>query len=143
MTVTDLLQQDFGLLADLVGAHARARPDAPAVIDGPRTATYGQLDILLDRVAAGLQRAGIRPAETIAACASSSLEYVALFLGALRAGVAVSPLAPSSTPEQLVMMLNDCAARLVFLDDAVGELLAPVMDQIGAQRISLDGSSCG
>ena len=36
-----------------------------------------------------------------------------MFLGALRAGVAVSPLAPSSTPEQLRLMIDDCAALLL------------------------------
>ncbi|MFX8942077.1 AMP-binding protein, partial [Acinetobacter baumannii] len=73
----------------------------------------------------------------------SSIEYVATFLGGLRAGVAVSPLAPSSTPEQLVMMLEDCAAPLYFLDATVAADMASVLAQVKARRISLDGSDAG
>lgn len=143
MTIDALLEQDFGVLPALIAEHAKARPEALAVIDGERTLTYGELDALVNRVAAGLQRDGVKPTEAIAVCALSSLEYVATFLGGLRAGVAVSPLAPSSTPEQLVMMLEDCAAPLFFLDAGVAAQLAPVADQIKARRIALDGSSAG
>lgn len=75
MTYADLLEQDFGLLADLVAAHAAERSDALAVIDGERAATYCQLQTLVNRAAAGLQRDGLRPTQTIAICAASSLEY--------------------------------------------------------------------
>ncbi len=143
MTVDELVEQEFGVLTDLIAAHAVQTPDAAAVIDGERVTTYAELDALMDRVAAGLQRDGVKPTEAIAICAYSSLEYVATFCGALRAGVAVSPLAPSSTPEQLIMMLNDCGAPLYFLDESVAELMAPVADQIKAQRIALDGSPAG
>ena len=143
MTAEELLQRDFGVLPALIAAHAAARPDATAVIDGERRASYGELDAMMDRVAAGLQRDGVKPTEAIAICGLPSLDYLAVFLGALRAGVAVSPLAPSSTPEQLIMMLTDCSAALFFIDDAVSELLAPVADRITARRIALERPSAG
>jgi len=143
MTVEDLLLQEFGVLPALIAAHAAEQPDVTAVIDGERSVTYRELNTLVDRVAAGLQRDGLKPTEAIAVCAYSSLEYVAVFLGGLRAGVAVSPLAPSSTPDQLIMMLDDCAAPLFFLDEGVAELMAPVADRITARRIALDGSGAG
>jgi len=143
MTVEDLLHQDFGVLPALIAAHAVERPDSVAVIDAERSITYGELNALVDRVAASLQRDGLKPTQAIAVCAYSSLEYVAIFLGGLRAGVAVSPLAPSSTPDQLIMMLNDCAAPLFFLDQSVADLMTPVADQIKARRIALDGSLAG
>jgi long-chain acyl-CoA synthetase len=107
MTLEHLLEQEFGVLPALIAAHAAARPGALAVVDGDGALTYGQLDALVDRVAASLQRDGMKPTQAIAVCALSSAPYVATFLGGLRAGVAVSPLAPSSTPEQLVMMLDE------------------------------------
>lgn len=138
----ELLQGRFETLPDMIAAQAFLQPDAPAVIDGPRTATYGELHGLMDRVAAGLQRDGLEPAQTIAICALSSIEYIAVFCGALRAGVAVSPLAPSSTPDQLLVMLNDCDAAILFLDDKTGDL-----DTITPARpfraIALDGSAAG
>ncbi len=141
MTAAEILQGDFGTVAELIAAHAKAQPDALALIDERRAITYAELDALMDRVAFSLQRDGIKPNEAIAVCALSSVEYAVVFLGALRAGVVVSPLAPSSTPEQLVMMLTDCDAGLFFLDEGVAQ--APVAGQIAARLIALDASSAG
>jgi acyl-CoA synthetase (AMP-forming)/AMP-acid ligase II len=143
MAIDTLIEAPFGLLPALIAEHARTRPHALAVVDGERTLSYAELDALADRVAAGLQRDGVKPTAAIAVCAYSSAEYVAVFLGGLRAGVAVSPLAPSSTPEQLVMMLDDCAAPLFFLDAAVAKDLDGVKGQIKARRIAMDESDAG
>ena len=143
MTAAELLELDFGTVSAQVAAHAVEQPDAPALIDERRAVTYAEFDALVDRVAAGLQRDGVKPTEAIAICALSCIEYAAAFVGGLRAGVAVSPLAPSSTPEQLVMMLNDCDAKLFFLDAGVAEALAPVAGKIKARRIALDASTAG
>jgi long-chain acyl-CoA synthetase len=143
MRTLEWVEQDFGTVAALIAAQAEEQPAATALIDEHRAISYSDLDILMDRVAASLQRDGVKPTEAIAVCALSRIEYAAVFLGALRAGVAVSPLAPSSTPEQLVMMLNDCDARLFFLDESVAEVMAPMAGRITARRIALDASSAG
>ncbi|MFY9513270.1 MAG: class I adenylate-forming enzyme family protein, partial [Rubrivivax sp.] len=52
----------------------------------------------------------------VAVCAASSIAYVALFVGTLRAGAAIAPLAPSATPQQLADMATDAGARHVFVD---------------------------
>jgi acyl-CoA synthetase (AMP-forming)/AMP-acid ligase II len=124
MSPDSLLDQEFGLVADLIHGYARERPQHPALIHESRVLTYGELDSLMDRVAASLQRDGIRSGEVISICATACVEYGAIFLGALRAGVAVAPLAPSSTPQALATMLADCCATILFLDDAIGAALA-------------------
>ena len=138
MSTEALLQREFATIHDLIAEHAVQRPQAPALIQDERQLSFGQLDALMDRVAAALQRDGVQPRQMIAICASSSLEYAVAFLGALRVGVAVAPLAPSSTPEALVSMLDDCAAKLLFLDRQVAELLAPERAKITAKRIAID-----
>ena len=138
MSTEALLQREFATIHDLIAEHAVQRPQAPALVQDERQLSFGQLDALMDRVAAALQRDGVQPRQMIAICASSSLEYAVAFLGALRVGVAVAPLAPSSTPEALVSMLDDCAAKLLFLDRQVAELLAPVRAKITAKRIAID-----
>ncbi|ODV09504.1 MAG: 4-coumarate--CoA ligase [Rubrivivax sp. SCN 70-15] len=107
----------------LVAEHARRRPGAPALTVGERELDYAGLDALADRVAAALQREGLAEREVVAVCAASSIEYVALFVGALRAGLALAPLAPSATPAQIAAMAADCDARLVFVDAAVAAAL--------------------
>ena len=99
----------------------------------------------MDRVAAALRRDGVRPGEAIAISAGTSIEYAAVFLGALRAGVAVSPLAPSSTPASLKAMIEDCGARLLFLDRASAESLAKAgpLGRRNLKRVALDQFDAG
>jgi long-chain acyl-CoA synthetase len=143
MTLDELLARPFGSYGELIRFHARQRPNHPALIEGERRVSFATLDAMMDRVAATLQRAGIRPTEAIAICAGSSLEYAAVFLGALRAGVAVAPLAPSSTPQTIADMAANAEARLFFVDAAVADELAPVRTRIAVPWIALDESAAG
>jgi long-chain acyl-CoA synthetase len=123
MSPDQMLQQDFGLIADLVNGHALERPRHPALIHHERVLSYAELDQLMDRVAASLQRDEVQSGDVISICAASCVEYGAIFLGALRAGVAVAPLAPSATSEALATMLADCGAKILFLDDTIAAAL--------------------
>jgi acyl-CoA synthetase (AMP-forming)/AMP-acid ligase II len=101
---------------------------------------YRALDGLMDRIAAALQRDGVRPRETIAICAGTSIDYAAVFLGALRAGVAVAPLAPSSTAGGLAAMIADSGARLLFIDAHSAAILSSAREKIGIPRVAMDNS---
>jgi long-chain acyl-CoA synthetase len=138
MSTEELLQREFATLPELIREHAAQEPGAVALVQDDRQLTRAELDALMDRVAAALQRDGVAMGQMIAICAASSIEYAAAFLGALRAGVAVAPLAPSSTPEALVSMLADCDAKLLFLDRTTANLLAGVRDQVKAKWVSID-----
>ena len=124
----------FCAIPDLVREHARARPHQTVLVQGERSVSWGQLDAMADRVAASLQRDGLAPNDSIAICSSNSLEYAAVFIGALRAGVAVAPLAIQSSPAQLAGMLADSGARHFFVGRGVRAF------ESAAQRIFLDGS---
>ncbi|MBS0302563.1 MAG: acyl--CoA ligase, partial [Proteobacteria bacterium] len=131
----------FRTLPDLIGEHARLRPNHPALRDEHDTLSYAELDALMDRIAAALQRDGVQPGQAIAICATASVRYAALFMGALRAGVVVAPLAPSSTADSLASMLRDADARLLFVDASTHDRLpAP---SAARPRIALDGSAGG
>ena len=131
----------FQAIAELVRQHARARPEHAALIQGDERLSYAELDALMDRVAASLQRDGLRPGDAIALCAQSSPRYVAVFLGALRAGVAVAPLAPSVAPDGFAAMLGDAQARWLFVDAAALDALGDRADT--ARCIALDDVAPG
>ncbi len=123
-----------------VRLHAAARPAHPALAQDGEALSYAQLDALMDRVAAALQRDGVQPGQAIALCGHSTPMQAALFLGALRAGVVVAPLAGSSSREALASMLHDAQARLMFVDSSVAELLpADVMPRC----IALEDGAAG
>lgn len=142
-TIEEILAQDFRTLPELIRLHAGQRPGHRALVQNERSLDYRALDELADRIAATLQREGVKPGEAIAICATMSIEYAAVFVGALRAGVAVAPLAPSSTAASIATMVTDAGAIWVFLDAAVAKELQPAERQIQAQRIALDGSDAG
>jgi len=148
----------FRVITDLIREHARARPHQPALIQGQgpagtpgtsgnATLTYAELDALMDRIAATLQRDGLQPGDAVAVCAAASPRYAAVFLGALRAGVVVAPLSPSVTPESFAGMLGDASARCLFADaSAVPMLGSGPTDAAGGAAlpcISLDGVAPG
>ena len=109
---------DFRSLPELLASHADAQPDAPALRCGERAWSWRAFEARTDRVAALLQARGIGPGHTVALCAATSLDAVAVFMGTLRAGAAMVPLAPGSTPTQLAAMAADAGARLLFGDAA-------------------------
>ncbi|MBV8030756.1 MAG: AMP-binding protein [Betaproteobacteria bacterium] len=117
MAPDDILQLEFATLPELVREAAARRPGHPAILVEDRRLDYAGLDSLMDQIAAGLQREGVAPRDVVSVCAGTSIEYAALFLGALRAGATVAPLPPSATPEQIDAMRRDCAPK-AFFDDA-------------------------
>jgi acyl-CoA synthetase (AMP-forming)/AMP-acid ligase II len=133
----------FRDLPALVQQHAQAAPDKAALRCGDANVTYREFDALIDRAAAALQRDGLQPRDVIAVCAPTSIEYVALFIGALRAGLAVAPLAPGSTPQQLAAMIADSDARIALLDAATADALAaePWPDGVDHVRLGSAGTA--
>tara|TARA_R110000850_G_scaffold16079_17_gene50262 strand:+ start:62911 stop:64479 length:1569 start_codon:yes stop_codon:yes gene_type:complete len=134
------LETPFSLLPELIARHAEERAEHPALIQDGREVSYREFNRQLDRVAAALLRDGLKAGDSIAICGSNSIPYATLYLGALRAGVVVAPLAPSSTATGLMTMIRDSAARLVFVDQAVGEALATVNASEQVRLLSMDDS---
>lgn len=132
------LDQPFVAIPDLIADWAAQRPDHQALVQDERSLSYAQLDARMNGVAAALQRDGMKPGDVLAICAYNSIEYATVFLGALRAGVAVAPLAPSASAESLLGMLADAAPRLLFVDAPSAQHLEPVAAQMPCPSVRLD-----
>src|SRR5690606_2588988 len=108
----------FGTLPDLVRLHASLWPDKAALVQDDEQVDYASFDRLVDRAVAAMQRDGIRPGDVIAICGLNSIRYAIAFVAALRAGAAVAPLAPLTTPQALGLMIDNCDAKILFADGA-------------------------
>ena len=110
----------FTALPDLVRRHALEHPAQLALVQddgaGVNHLDFGTLDALVDRIAAALQRDGLVARDVVTVSAANSIEYVALFLGALRAGACVAPLPSSATDASLALMQADSGATRSFVD---------------------------
>ncbi len=119
-----------------------ANPAHPALILDDVVVDYASVSLARDQVAAALQRDGLRPGDVAAICAATSIEYVITFLGCLRAGVVVAPLAPSSSPAHLAAMMENAQAKVLFTDAETQDRI-PVDAVHPVPRVALDGSVAG
>jgi long-chain acyl-CoA synthetase len=139
----DFPLREFGTISDLLRTHARVRPGHLALVHDGGGGDHGEftfatLDQWADRIAAALQRDGMRPRDTIAICAATQIEFVALFVGSLRAGAAVAPLAIASHPRMLAAMVADAGAKKLFLDRAAADSLKTLSDEIKVPIVVID-----
>src|SRR5450756_1330444 len=90
--------------------------------------TYGELQRQSCRVANMLRRLGVRREERVAMLTLDTVDFPAVFLGAIRAGVVPVPLNTLLTSDQYAYVLSDCRARVLFVSEA---LLPGVKDMVG------------
>ena len=76
---------------------ARHDPDRSAILFEGRRLSYGALDDLAGRVAGALQERGVGPGDRVALHLPNIPEFVACYLGTLRAGAVAVSINPSLT----------------------------------------------
>jgi acyl-CoA synthetase (AMP-forming)/AMP-acid ligase II len=105
-------------LGDLL---AREAPDHPAVIDArdpasPRTWSTGELDAVANGVARGLLREGLRPGDRVAILSANRAEFLAAYLGTMRAGMVTVPINFRLPAETVRFIFADAEVKRVFVD---------------------------
>ncbi len=92
-------------LLEVLDHHVAVHPDQVQIIyladDTETPITYRQLRDESSALAAGLQRAGLRPRQTVAIMLPTSPGYFFTYLGILRAGGIPVPIYPPARPSQL------------------------------------------
>ncbi|GLW66568.1 hypothetical protein Arub01_48120 [Actinomadura rubrobrunea] len=122
-------------IVEMFQRRAAERPDAVAVVDGPRTVTYAELDALSDRMARLLALHGVRAESVVAVAVPRSAEMVAVMLGVNKLGAAFLPLDLAHPADRLAYMLGDSrAAAVVATEEVAGKV--PEVD--GVRRVVLD-----
>ena len=75
-----MIAPPLATVSALIASTAAKRPAHRAFVQDEATLSYRELDALMDRVAAALQRDGIRPTEAIAVCAPAISDWISLIL---------------------------------------------------------------
>src|SRR4051794_2307109 len=114
-------------LGDLTRA---ADSSSAALIDcrdwqNPATLTYGALEQFASAMARGLLARGFERGERVAIVSANCSEFVAAYLGIMRAGLVAVPLNHKLPRATLEIVLEDCAPRLVLYDADRRALLPP------------------
>ncbi|TCT06124.1 class I adenylate-forming enzyme family protein [Aquabacter spiritensis] len=96
-------------------------PDKPVIIglDGENRETVltrSALDEMADAIARGLLKGGLVRGDRVAILSANRPDYVAIILGAMRAGIVPVPVNFKFPPAIIAHVIKDCGARLVVGD---------------------------
>jgi long-chain acyl-CoA synthetase len=129
-------------VAALLSVAAAESPDGLAVREaGGRAVTWAQLDDEVDRVSVGYGAHGLVAGQRVMIAVGNRIEFVAAYLGALRAQLVAVPVNPRSTPVELARMIADSGSRIVLADvDSVTNARAALelIEQAKAGEFDLD-----
>jgi benzoate-CoA ligase len=112
------LPRDYNAAVDLIGRNlAAGRAGKTAYIDDAGSCTYGQLAEQIDRAANALRALGIEREQRIGIAMLDSADWVALFLGAIKAGIVPVAMNTLLTPADYDYQLRDSSARALFVSE--------------------------
>ncbi len=108
-------------LAQTLLRTARARPDAPAVLEGNRLLhTYGDLAGRVARLAGALRRQGLQPGDHVLVFMRNHPAYLEILYGAWWAGLAVVPVNAKLHLREAQWIAEHAQARAAFITADVG-----------------------
>lgn len=131
-------------------AQAARTPDARAVVQGPQSLTYRELDSRANQLAHRLRELGVAADVPVALCLPRSLDLVVAMLAALKAGGAYVPLDPDYPAERMTLMLADAKppvlvtqqSRLAALPPFDGHVLCIDRDAAELATRPTDAPAC-
>ena len=120
-------------LADLLTAAAVEEPDKTALSEAStgRSITWAGLDELASRVAQGLSGTGLVAGYRVLLAMTNRIEFLATYLGVLRAGMVAVPVNPRAVTGELLRMLVDSGARLVVVDETTADITRAAVAGLG------------
>ncbi|MFC8964999.1 non-ribosomal peptide synthase/polyketide synthase [Streptomyces sp. NPDC057094] len=120
----------------LFEARAAEEPDAIAVVAGPVTWTFAELNERADRLARVLAEHGAGPEQIVALSLPRTADFLLAILAVMKAGAAYLPVDADLPTERALAMLDDARPRLVLTTEA----LAPQLPDSGVPRLALDAA---
>lgn len=117
------------LLHHLICRSADRSPEAIALVDGSRLASYGELSVWVEAFAHGLGQTGLDRGQRVAIYLDKRIETVVASFGAPAAGAVFVPLNPLLKPDQVAFILRDCAAKVMVTTPMRWNQVAPVLSR--------------
>jgi len=106
-------------LAVILKETAAAAPARPAAVYAGGETTYGELDAMSDRLAAGLELAGLRPGDVVGLQLPNIAQFLIAYFGILKAGAVVMPLNVLLKAPEVGYQLQDSGARVLITREGI------------------------
>jgi acyl-CoA synthetase (AMP-forming)/AMP-acid ligase II len=130
MSETATAIQQFDNVVEAVRAHARAIPDAMAFTFGDEVMTFADLDAGSNRAANALAALGIGQGHRVAYLGKNIHLYFEVLLGALKLGAVMTPVNWRLAKPELVYVLNDSQAQVLFVGDGFAAAVAEIRPEL-------------
>ena len=125
-----LMQDDFQLSLQYVLRRMRSFPGAGEVAtltdDGVTRASHGELVARIDRLARALATLGVGRGDRVGTFAWNSQRHFECYLAIPCVGAVLHTINLRLFPEQIAYVINHAEDRIVFVDDSLAPLLAPL-----------------
>jgi benzoate-CoA ligase len=110
----------YNAAADLLDRNLDAgRGDKTAFIDSNGSYSYADVAQRANRVANALTSRGIEPEQRVVLCMSDTIDLVAAFLGAIKAGIVPVPINTRLTEKDYAYIVDDSRAMGLILSEAL------------------------
>lgn len=114
---------------------AKEHPDQVCTIFKGAELTFGEMNDLTDRLAAGLAARGVRKGDRVAIFMPNSPQFVIAFYGILKAGGVAVATNPLYTARELEHQMNDCGAQVMLVMSNFYSLAKEVQPKTGLRRL--------
>jgi len=115
--------ESFNLAAYCLAQNAARRPDKTALIltdgESERRLTYGEIDIAVRRLAAGLSSLGLERGARVMIRRGNDLDYVLSFFAIIAAGLVALPASAQLTEEEAGFLLQDSGAAALICGEGL------------------------
>ncbi len=122
------IPRDYNASVDLIDANlAAGRGDKVAVIDDAGSYTYAELAQRVNRCGNALRALGVGLEQRVLMCMLDTIDFPALFLGAIRIGAVPVPINTLLTADDYAYMLRDSRARVAVVSAPLFEKFRPAL----------------
>lgn len=111
-----------------IGGHARATPDATAIVSMGGAVTFAELDLRQRQLAGALMEAGMEEGGRVAVVSRNSVGVLEVVIACLRAAIIPVPVNPLLTEREAEYILEDSGSRWLFTDRNIEPV--PDLDQV-------------
>jgi len=128
-------------LADITRSQAKVRPGEIAQVFEDRRTSFGDLDTRASQVANGLIAMGIKPQARIGYIGMNSDLFFETVFGSFKANIVLVGINWRLAPPEIVYVLNDAGAEVLFVGAEFLPLIEPIRSQLTSVKhfIAIDG----
>jgi fatty-acyl-CoA synthase len=131
------------VLGDAVRHNAQVRGDRVATHFEGRDTTFAEFDRHTNQIANGLIGMDVAPQKHIAYFGKNSDLYMELLFGAVKARAILAPIHWRLAPPEIVDIVNDCQAEVLFVGAEFVETILPIVGEFKTVRhiVAMEGAT--